>query len=229
MDGYARRKAEFRARILDAAVELLREKGVDFTTRALAARANVSEATPFNHFGSKQGVFRALVDRTLDELAVRLAATRAPRDPLLRVFTYGALITDVYAADPDVYRPIFGDLFRTADEQSERLVFESIALWQAQLEYARERGALQPGRDLRVVATQLEVDWLGALNLWVARAYEREAWLDRVEYGIAVMLSGLVVDELQPKLKRRIARLEKRIAARLGHNDAATLGSTSGS
>lgn len=51
-------------RILRAAAQVFSEHGyVGATTRALAAAAGVNEVTLFRHFGTKQGLFRAVVEQ----------------------------------------------------------------------------------------------------------------------------------------------------------------------
>ena len=56
-----------RDRILDAAVALFCERGYKgTTTRAIAERARVNEVTVFRHFGTKQGLFMAVVQRETD-------------------------------------------------------------------------------------------------------------------------------------------------------------------
>lgn len=53
-----------RNRILDAALELMYERGYDgTTTRAIAASADVNEVTLFRHFGSKRNLLMAVIDR----------------------------------------------------------------------------------------------------------------------------------------------------------------------
>ena len=60
-------KASTRDGILDAALELFVELGYKgTTTRAIAARARVNEVTVFRQFGTKQGLFRAVVLRETD-------------------------------------------------------------------------------------------------------------------------------------------------------------------
>jgi len=60
-------KASARERVLDAALELFVELGYKgTTTRAVSARARVNEVTVFRHFGTKQGLFRAVVLRETD-------------------------------------------------------------------------------------------------------------------------------------------------------------------
>jgi AcrR family transcriptional regulator len=60
-------KASARDRVLDAALELFVELGYKgTTTRAIAARARVNEVTVFRQFGTKQGLFHAVVLRETD-------------------------------------------------------------------------------------------------------------------------------------------------------------------
>lgn len=52
-----------RQRILQAAAQVIAERGyARATTRALADAAGVNEVTLFRHFGSKQGLFSAIID-----------------------------------------------------------------------------------------------------------------------------------------------------------------------
>ncbi len=52
-----------RQRILEAAAQVFAEKGyARATTRALADAAGVNEVTLFRHFGSKQGLFSAIIE-----------------------------------------------------------------------------------------------------------------------------------------------------------------------
>src|SRR5690606_404693 len=54
-------------RILDTAERLIRETGsTDFSVRRLAAESEVSPATPFNLFGSKEGILYSLLLKNLD-------------------------------------------------------------------------------------------------------------------------------------------------------------------
>lgn len=56
-----------RTRILDAALQQLFERGYDgTTTRVIAQRAGVNEVTLFRHFGNKQGILLAVIERETD-------------------------------------------------------------------------------------------------------------------------------------------------------------------
>lgn len=73
-------KARHRRAIVDAAAELMTEiGGTDFTVDQLAARADVSRRTVFNHFKSVDDitleVFREMLGAVLDNVDANLAAT----------------------------------------------------------------------------------------------------------------------------------------------------------
>ena len=58
-----------RRRILDATVDVYRERGIPATTlKAVAERADVSRGSILHHFGSAEGVLGAVLDRLLDTL-----------------------------------------------------------------------------------------------------------------------------------------------------------------
>ena len=58
------RAKDTRERILDAAARVFAENGyARTTTKALATAAGITEMTLFRHFGSKENLFAALVER----------------------------------------------------------------------------------------------------------------------------------------------------------------------
>lgn len=72
--------------ILDAALELLGERGFDVSLEEIARRAGVSKQTIYNHFGPKTEVVRALAARRAASIAAPLGAAQAaePRSARLR-------------------------------------------------------------------------------------------------------------------------------------------------
>src|SRR5215472_15917251 len=91
---------ERRARILQAAAHLVRATGgTGLSMRALAERAEISLATPYNLFGSKGAVLLALqlsalekLERAMDELGTR--------DPIEQVLEVAELGAKIYTGDP---------------------------------------------------------------------------------------------------------------------------------
>jgi AcrR family transcriptional regulator len=81
-----------RSALLDAALEVLTEKGLSgLTLRGVARRAGVSEAAPYHHFASKAALVEALVVETLQQLAQALqeAAQATAGTPLDRLVAVG--------------------------------------------------------------------------------------------------------------------------------------------
>jgi AcrR family transcriptional regulator len=69
------RRAETRTRLLDAAAELFARHGIDgASVDAIADAAERTSGALYGHFGSKEGLLTALLDRWLDEVAAVTAA-----------------------------------------------------------------------------------------------------------------------------------------------------------
>lgn len=101
-----------RAAILRGTVPLLRERGVNVTTRELAAAAGVAEGTLFRVFPDKAALVRAAVEQALDPapiltdlaaidptLDLRPALTSAVRAVLRRTRHVAALLAVVHQMD----------------------------------------------------------------------------------------------------------------------------------
>ncbi len=74
---------ELEGRILDAALQLLGEKGVEaLTVRGIATRANVAPMGIYNHFDGKMGVYEALWVEGFDRLTATMEGFGSTSDPL---------------------------------------------------------------------------------------------------------------------------------------------------
>jgi AcrR family transcriptional regulator len=70
-------RAESRARLIDAALDLFGSRGYEATsTRAIASRARVNLAAIPYYFGGKEGLYRAVAAHIAAELNSRISATR---------------------------------------------------------------------------------------------------------------------------------------------------------
>ncbi len=103
--------AATRERVLRAAAEVYRERGISSTTiQAIAARADVARGTVVNHFGGPDGLLEAVLDEAVAELAypderVLDGATTIPDrigrfvDAMFRFFERSAAWWGVFKAD----------------------------------------------------------------------------------------------------------------------------------
>ena len=67
--------------ILDAAIQVLGERGITAPMEEIARRASVSKQTIYNHYGSKAELVRALVLRRVREMAAPLETPEGIDDP----------------------------------------------------------------------------------------------------------------------------------------------------
>jgi AcrR family transcriptional regulator len=68
-------------RVLEAASELFAEQGFDGTSVAeIGVRADIAKSVLYHHFGSKAGLYRAILERATGELVGRVEAA-LPADP----------------------------------------------------------------------------------------------------------------------------------------------------
>lgn len=67
--------------ILDAAVEVLGDRGLAASMEEVARRAGVSKQTIYNHYGSKADLIRALVERRVADMTAPLETPGAGEHP----------------------------------------------------------------------------------------------------------------------------------------------------
>lgn len=75
--------------ILDAAVEVMAERGVGASMEEIARRAGVSKQTIYNHYGSKAELVRALCERRVGEMTAAFAAPEAVEHPAETLAHFG--------------------------------------------------------------------------------------------------------------------------------------------
>jgi len=199
----ARRQA-----ILSAAEALIREQGeVEFSMRALAERAEVSFATPFNHFGSKEGILRALLSARIDRELVHLRNRAAELTPLETIFYLAAHSADVYLEDADLYRPILRSVWsaglspnsnqtdsgQTGPDQTDNV----LELWDFALQRLSRAGLFTDGADLEVLAKRLHFSFVVALLHWASGGLNDDELADHA----SDLVVGCLLRWLTPKGK----------------------------
>jgi AcrR family transcriptional regulator len=94
-----------RAQLLDVGRALFAERGVDATSvEEVAARAGVSKPIVYDHFGGKDGLFDAVVDREVGDLLARFATALTGDEPR-RLLEQATLALLTWVEDtPDGFR-----------------------------------------------------------------------------------------------------------------------------
>jgi AcrR family transcriptional regulator len=99
-----------RRRVLDASLALVAASGVRaMSFREVARLAGVSHQTPYHHFGSAQGILRAIAEEGFSSLTAEMAgaAEAAGPDPLDGLTAAGVAYVAFATAHPGHFRVMF--------------------------------------------------------------------------------------------------------------------------
>jgi AcrR family transcriptional regulator len=124
--------ADRREQLLAAADRVVQREGSAASMNVIAAEAGITKPILYRHFGDKGGLYRALADRHIDTLLVRLRAalltrgglrarTRATVDAYLASIeeqpqVYRFLVQRAAVEEPDVRGQVVGFVRRFGDE-----------------------------------------------------------------------------------------------------------------
>lgn len=183
-----------RQALLDAALELIREKGVAaLSLREVARRAGVSHAAPAHHFKDKSGLLTALATAGFERFAQaqRDARERGGADPVKRFGWTGW----AYVMFADQNREYFEIMFRPELTHADDPAYRAAALeaHQVLLETLRPVAA---GATEEQLLTQSTVAWSlahGLSRLWLDGNLSRFAGLTDLD-RVAREIFGLPAD-----------------------------------
>jgi AcrR family transcriptional regulator len=198
-------KAERRRRIIAAARDLIRETGdAGLSMRALAARAGVSLATPYNLFGSKRAIVLAVLN-DIKDFHTRFRG-RASTDPVTPIFDAARLQISYYQADPVFYRTLWTEVFNVGGSEARHALWtaQRAEFWQALLSEAQRAGALMPEVDVRLLLQELDFTFRSGMLHWILGELAIERLHVAVCYGYGLVLRGAATPEWSERLKAHV-------------------------
>lgn len=212
--GLGRREAgkyERRRRIIEAARALIRETGnPGLSMRALAARAGVSLATPYNLFGSKRAIVLAVLE-DVRQFQERFANVRVV-DPVERIFSALELAVGYYTDDPRFYKTLWAAVFDTTDEvRADIFNPQRNAFWEKLVIEAQEAGAIAPEIDCEVLVRELDFIQRSAFYAWVVGEIEEALLMPTVFCGYALILKAVATPGWQGPLQARLLDCQKKL------------------
>jgi AcrR family transcriptional regulator len=204
-------KAERRRRIIHAARDLIRETGnAGLSMRALAARAGVSLATPYNLFGSKRAILLSVLD-DIREFFDRFSALRSS-EPLERLFGALDICVEMYVADPAFNRTIWAALFDPSDEfRSQVFNSKRAAFWMGLVKDVADAGVLDADIDVELLFRALDRTFGATMLDWVTGELSDAQLEPAMRYGYALILRGAAVPDWRGPLEARIRDSQARI------------------
>jgi AcrR family transcriptional regulator len=206
-------KAERRRRIILAAHDLIRETGnTGLSMRALAARAGVSLATPYNLFGSKRAILLAVLD-DIREFLERFNQLRST-DPLERLFGALDICVDFYVGDPVFYRTIWAALFDPSDEfRSQIFNSKRAAFWEGLVADLARAGVIPDDVNTGLLFKALDRIFGAAMLDWVTGELNHAQLGPAIRHGYALILKGAASPDWRGPLDGRIQEAQAALLA----------------
>ena len=205
-------KDERRARIVNAACELLREFELDsVSVTMIAERADVSAATIYNLFGTKAAVLLKVYDRDLETYQQHVADANST-DTLATIFDAVGIAADFYRRDPAFYREAM--VVRAPTEAESELLTvvrgSRQAFWENLVGAAIDDGFLAPDTDARRLGLLLAHIMMGSLADWVAGLISLDRLESNTRYGFAVALMTFATPKAQKLVKAEMQAATKK-------------------
>jgi AcrR family transcriptional regulator len=187
-------------RVLDAAVELLREtKYSELTVRAIAARAEVSPATAYNYFKSKNGLIAEVYLRLVRTVPLFVDVNQTTHERVTQEIHALAMLG---AEEPEVAAATTTALM--GDEEELRPVREQIGIEVRR----RLTAALGPGAPINVLSA-VEYVFYGAMVRAGTGTMSYDAVGRHLDGVIELILQGHDDGRKQPRLRRRAAPVRR--------------------
>jgi AcrR family transcriptional regulator len=210
------KRETLRRTVVETAVQLFRTQGYDGTSvHDVARRVNISEATFFNHFPSKQAVLDRL---TLDVVEAYLALLRgklaeADRPVAERIRETVAAVGRGFAADRDLMALVATRsnlLYATTDPARERHL-EAYELLRELMRQGQRRGELRRDIDARQLAEILTATYMLTIANWLLSWWGKEYDLaSRLSKTVDVFLDGCRTIPGGPGRRAPISRRPKK-------------------
>ena len=205
-------KTERKQQILSAARRLIRKKGfLHLSMRELAKEARVSLVTPYNLFGSKAQVLYALLESFFDQLESALDALDM-QDPIDALYVLTQFSVKEYARDPAFYRSLLLSMMTTGELLPvPRIVQRCTTLWQRGLDAGIAQGLFQPHARPDLVARQIQVNYRGAMELWIEGGVDIEGFETQLLYGLSLCLLAVATKKGRTRVLARLQDLEQQL------------------
>ena len=194
-DGWERRQERTRRDVIDAAGALIAESGLDgLTMRKLAERAGVAVATLYNQFGDRDGVVVAFVSSGLDQLELELDAQpdAGPIDTTRALFE---ALDESFAAEPEVWRPIFASLRSGSEDHGMGQVGDRVVAYiENDLAKAASDGRFDVEVDVERLARHIFNTRMNRLEKWANAAIDWDMYRSSGTLGLELILAAVLCE-----------------------------------
>ena len=208
----SRKSTEDRStRILRVAREIIRESGgFELSMRELAARGQVSLRTPYELFGSKVGIIRALLK---EEQAIFQTRLWPIGDTDVFDFFFATLTVGVafYAENQPFYRALFRATHAYSGGSETEPGRENPERFEAAMRRAYRARMLDDDIDTRVLSETLMDIFAANVRTWASSTYDISYVEPRIGFGWAVILAGVATEPHAARLRDRAKRYQDQL------------------
>jgi AcrR family transcriptional regulator len=182
-----------RARILEVALSVFAECGLELEMNEVAARANLGVGTLYRHFANREDLLRAIVRQTIDDALAQLrsALASAPDDPVasLQALAFAGLHVQKQ------YRPLFAvmrdprlaKLFDPSSGQSMRTKFLDIP--KEMIDHGIQDGIFRDDLDQEIAAATIIGSFTSVVDL-LGTCCSLDELAQRLSQLLLTMLTG---------------------------------------
>lgn len=209
---------ERKSRILDTAEKLIRTTGnTDFSVRDLAAAAAVSPATPFNLFGSKEGIFYELLLRTLEKVT---ASTLPYKSEETGFYAMEAAENAVnfFLEDPEFLRPLYQVLLGVSHPEHRKTFMNgTYEYWGKTASSLIKPSDRKDEKLCNAVTISLMAHFIGVLELWVQNDLDDKSFKLASKVGILSILQPFVSTKSKKEMQSTFSELKDELPLLRNH------------
>jgi len=201
-------KTRRRRRILDAARTLIESGGEEgFSIKPVADAAELSVATIYNLFGSKEGLLVALLMESILSFEKRLDEL-APATPIDRIGAISDLAVSEFTSEARFYRPLLYLIEKMGSRaQLLGVIRRCVDLGHESIGWAVETGDIQAVVEPRVLAHQIFMAFIHALRMWSSGLSSSDLFQAQVVHFRTLMLAAVANEPLRSKLHEQLRAL----------------------
>ena len=178
-----------------------------FSMRQLAEVSGVSIATPYNLFGSKQGVIAAVMDTDLDEFKARLLIENT--NSLDVIFNLVSVTVQLFAEQPNYYKTGALAVHQETDESiKSSFGLPRQALMKSLVQQAIQHGHISHRMNADSLSISLSMQFYSWIQLWANEVISLEELEMRGHYAFALSLAGAATDTTREELFNKVVELQ---------------------
>ncbi len=200
--GHIQGKERRRKSILQAAQDIIVDEGeAGLTMRAIAARAELSLVTPYNLFGSKQAILRALCEEELSDFFTAFSA-RPKANGAAQIFDLIDFTIERWGQQPELFRSLSNILYgKTGVEIGASVWGPRAAMMRGLLEEAVAAGDLRGDAPTSELERNLMRLFRAITQEWVDGLMTLEHTHREVGRAFVNLLTGYVTSRFEPVLR----------------------------